>query len=108
MRARARERERERECVCVCVCVCVVCVCVVCVCVCVCVSVCVCVCLCVCLCLCSLHCMNEIATLLNLTFIFLSLACMANCKVLCLVLNAPYEWDVTKTNSCVHFNAAGE
>ena len=89
-------------------------------CVCACVRVCVCACVCVCLCACvracararvcvcgSLHCMNEIVTLLNLALFIYNFCNMANCNV-CLFVNALYEWNVTKTNSCVHINVISD
>ena len=54
----------------------------------------------------SLHCNNEIVTLLNLTLFtynfypWLIVMC-------CLFGNALYEWNVAKTNSCAHLNAIG-
>ena len=121
-------------CVCVCVCVCMhaharvrVCVCAcmhMCVCVCVraCVCVCMCVCMCVyvhaCVCVCvheyawmracgSLHCMNEIVTLLNLTLFIYNFYTWLF-VMFCLFVNALFDWNVTKTNSCVHLNGTGE
>ena len=87
-----------------------------CVCVCVCVRACmhvhvhlsVCVCMhacvraCVRACVCvygSLHCMNEIVTLLNLTFIYNFYTWLT--VMFYLFVNALYEWN---TNSCIHLN----
>ena len=69
--------------------------------------------MCVCVCVCargaraSLHCMNEIATLLNLTsFIYNFHTWLI--VMFCLFVNALYEWNVTKTNSCVQLNVISE
>ena len=74
-------------------------------------SVCVCggggACVCVCVCVCGrLHCMNEIVTLLNLN-------CTSNLNtwlivMFCQFVNVLHEWNVTRTNSCVHLNVIGE
>ena len=89
----------------------------------VCVRVCVCVCVCVCECLStcarvcvheyervcgSLHCINESVIALNLTFIFIYNVYTWLIVMFCLLLNAPYEWNVAKANSCVHFNVIGK
>ena len=55
----------------------------------------------------SLHCTNQIVTLLNLTlFIYNFYTWLI--VMFCLFVNALYECNVTKTNSCVHLNVTGE
>ena len=79
-------------------------------CLCVCVCLCLCVCLCerACVCVCrSLHCMNEIVTLLNLA-LFIYHFHTGLIAMFCLFVNALYQWNVTMTNSCVHLNVTGE
>ena len=76
---------------------------------CVCVHVCACVCVCVCMCVCAcgnLHCMNEIVTLLNLTSFTYNFYTWL-IVMFCQFVNAN-EWNITKTNSCVHLNVIGE
>ena len=62
----------------------------------------------VCVCVCdNLHGMNETATLLNLTVFIYNMYTWLIVMV-CLFLNAPYEWNVTRTNSSVHLIIIGE
>ena len=82
-------------CVCVCVCVCSVSV-----------SVSVCVSVCVRACV-SLHCLNEIVTLLNLTVFLYNFHTWLKAMFYVFV-SALCEWNVTKTYSCVHLNVTGE
>ena len=77
-----------------------------CVCVCVCMNTCMCMHMCVCMCG-LLHCMNEVATLWNLT-LFIYKFYTQLIVIFCLFVNALYKWNVTKTNSCVHFNVTGK
>ena len=69
-----------------------------------CVRVCVRACVRACVCVCV--CMNEIVTLLNLTFIDNFYTWLI--VMFCLFGNALYDWNVTKTNSCVHLNVTDE
>ena len=51
--------------------------------------------------------MNEIVTLLKLT-LFIYNFYMWLVVMFCLFANALYDWNITKTNSCVHLNVIGE
>ena len=74
-----------------------------CVCVCMCVCVCTCAWMCVCVFVCgSLHCMNEIVTLLNLTWFIYNFDTWL-IVMFCAFVNALYEWNATKTNFRVHW-----
>ena len=60
------------------------------------------------LCVCgSLHRMNEIVTLLNLTWFIYNFYTWL-IVMFCLFVNAQYEWNVTMTNSCVRLNVIGD
>ena len=55
----------------------------------------------------SLHCLNEIVTLLNLSLFTYNF--YAGLTVMfCLLINVLFEWNITKTNSCVHLNVSDE
>ena len=55
----------------------------------------------------SLHCLNEIVTLLNLT-LFTYNFYAGLIVMFCLFINVLFEWNITKTNSCVHLHVIGE
>ena len=62
----------------------------------------------VCVCVCGhLHCMNETATLWNLTLFIYNFYTWLTVMV-CLFLNALSEWSITQTNSSVHLNVTGK
>ena len=65
--------------------------------------VCVCVCAHVSVCVCgSLHCMNEIVALLNLSWFIYNFYTWL-IVMFCVFVNELYEWNATKTNFCVHW-----
>ena len=51
--------------------------------------------------------MNEIVRLLNLTLFIYNFDTWL-IVMFCLFVNALYEWNITKTNSCVHLKVSGE